>query len=65
MAPLSPRVASVHELDNSGRAGHGHLPASGDRLLWRPVNPGKLDMPVSDSFCKTFFFAKTATISVT
>ena len=70
MAPLSPMVGDVLELDNIGGAGHRHIPAAaGVRLLWRPVNPGKWDLPVPDPIPKTLFaktaahFAKTATPS--
>ena len=34
MVPPSPRVADVRQLNNSDRAGQGHLPAAaGDRLF--------------------------------
>ena len=63
MVPLSPRVADVCQLDNGDEAGQVHLSAAaGDRLFFRPVIPGKWDLPVPDSFRKTLF-AKTATHS--
>ena len=63
MVSLSLRVADVCELDSGGGAGQGHLPAAvGDSLFLRPVIPGKWDLPVTDSFCKTLF-AKTGTHS--
>ena len=40
-------VADVHDLDDGGGAGHGHLPAAaGDGYPWSPTNIGKLGLTI-------------------
>ena len=64
-------LAGVCELDNGGRAGHGHLPAeAGDCFLVRPGNPGNGTCQFGTQSSKLFlqrlyfFVAKTVIIFV-